>query len=130
MDNIIPFTVENSIPVTVINTENTTVDTSTLSIPGVVQNSSVSAMQDMQSGLQGIMSAMHGQIATLKANVNAFKLNQFGSNSTVKKLLDKFFSGLHASSQYTAFQHRIPADNLPHIDMLSDSMRRNEYYWW
>ena len=63
MDNIIPVTVEISIPVTVENTENTTVDTSTLSIPGIAQNSSVSAMQDMQNRLQGIMSAMQGQIA-------------------------------------------------------------------
>ena len=63
MDNIIPVTVGNSIPVTVENTENTTVDTSTLSIPGIAQNSSVSAMQDMQNRLQGIMSAMQGQIA-------------------------------------------------------------------
>ena len=54
---------EISIPVTVENTENTTVDTSTLSIPGIAQNSSVSAMQDMQNRLQGIMSAMQGQIA-------------------------------------------------------------------
>ena len=63
MDNIIPVTVEISIPVTVENTENTTVETSTLSIPGIAQNSSVSAMQDMQNRLQGIMSAMQGQIA-------------------------------------------------------------------
>ena len=63
MDNIIPVTVEISIPVTVENTENTTVDTSTLSIPGIAQNSSVSAMQDMHNRLQGIMSAMQGQIA-------------------------------------------------------------------
>ena len=125
LDNIIPVTVENSIPVTVENTENTTVDTSTLSIPGIAQKSSVSAMQDMQNGLQGIMSAMQGQIATLQATVNTFQSNQVGNNSTVTNPLDKFYSGSQASSQYTTSQHGIPADNLPHIDVVSDSMRRN-----
>ena len=125
LDNNIPVTVDNNIPVTVENTENTTVDTSTLSIPGIAQNSSVSAMQDMQNGLKGIMSAMQGQIATLPATVNSFQSNQVGNNSTVTNPLDKFYSGSQVSSQYTTSQHGIPADNLPHIDVVSDSMRRN-----
>ena len=39
--------------------------------------------------------------------------------------LDKLYSGSQASSHYTASQNGMPVDDRNHIDVVSDSMRRN-----
>ena len=95
-------------------------------------------------GLQGLFTTMQGTIASLQSTVVALQHKQSGDSSTSTNQLDKFYNNLQqqstiqtAVSQYgipalntvpatnASSQHGVPADSLPHIDVITDSVRKN-----
>ena len=72
----------------------------------------------------GMVSAMQGTIASLQATVNTLLQKQTSVSNSSN--LEKYYSGT-GSTQFsnTSKQHGIASDNLPHIDVVSESMRKN-----
>ena len=113
--------------------KDTNQDTVVSSVPTVTIDNVTNAnqpVQDLQTHglLQGFMTAMQGTIATLQSTVTNLQQKQTGTTAVNTNPLETFYSGTQqqpTSIQNTATQHGIPADNLPHIDVVSDNMRRN-----
>ena len=95
-------------------------------------------------GLQGLFTTMQGTIASLQSTVVALQHKQSGDSSTSTNQLDKFYNNLQQQntiqtsvSQYgipalntvpaqnASTQHGVPVDSLPHIDVITDSLRKN-----
>ncbi|MBV2113496.1 MAG: hypothetical protein KUF82_21295 [Candidatus Thiodiazotropha sp. (ex Ctena orbiculata)] len=72
----------------------------------------------------GMVSAMQGTIASLQATINSLLQKQTSESNSSN--LERFYSGTDATQITNVVkQHGIAADNLPHIDVVSDSMRKN-----
>lgn len=85
----------------------------------------VTTPQDTQSGLMGMVSAMQGTITSLQSTINNLLLQQNPSAGT--NYLEQFYKGTgqrSTNSVQTQIQG-IAADNLPHIDVVTDSVRKN-----
>ena len=96
-------------------------------------------------GLQGLFTTIQGTIASLQSTVVALQHKQSDDSSTSTNQLDKFYNNLQqqqstiptAVSQYgipalntapaqnASTQHGVPADSLPHIDVITESVRKN-----
>ena len=91
------------------------------------------SVQDLQNNsMMGLFSAMQGTMATLQTTVNMLQQKHNGdtqNNITVTNQLDNYYSSSPQQQQTcvlnAATQYVVPADNLPHIDVVTDNMRRN-----
>ncbi|MEW8548788.1 MAG: hypothetical protein AB2693_35255 [Candidatus Thiodiazotropha sp.] len=84
--------------------------------------------QDSQSGLIGIVSAMQGTITSLQSTINNLLLQQNSSAGPGANYLEQYYNGTNQRSTNSVNQSQIQgiaADNLPHIDVVTDSVRKN-----
>ena len=85
----------------------------------------VTTPQDSQSGLIGMVSAMQGTITSLQSTINNLLLQQNPSAGT--NYLEQFYTGTgqRSTNSVQTQMQGIAADNLPHIDVVTDSVRKN-----
>ena len=96
------------------------------------RNNLLSALQTQEcqtillNGTVGMVTAMQGAITSLQATVN--NLLQKETQSTHQNSLETFYNSDARNSTATVpniFQHGIPADDLPHIDVASESLKKS-----
>ena len=82
----------------------------------------------------GMMTSMQTAISTLQSTVNTLITKQSVSGLETKNNLDKFYNAIPVTSEQQAVQPVTPmsktnsgvaADELPHIDVVTDSVKRN-----
>ena len=85
----------------------------------------VTTPQDSQSGLIGMVSAMQGTITSLQSTINNLLLQQ--NPSAGSNYLEQFYKGTgqRSTNSVQTQMQGIAADNLPHIDVVTDSVRKN-----
>ena len=85
-------------------------------------------MQDLQASslMQGLFTAMQGTMATLQATVNMLQQKENGDNpNTVTNHLDKYYNSAQQQQQQADVKTKLPVDNLPHIDVITDTIQKN-----
>ena len=78
------------------------------------------------NGTVGMVTAMQGAITSLQATVN--NLLQKETQSTHQNSLEAFYNSDTRNTTAAVpniFQHGIPADDLPHIDVVSESLKKS-----
>lgn len=98
-------------------------------ITGSVQTPpSSGTASDMLNSTLSVISGMQNTITTLQTTVNKLLTDKQSTSQTSSNLLDKIYQNqgnLTTNAPLPVQQQGIAADELPHIDIVSESVRRN-----
>ena len=86
--------------------------------------------ENMTNGALGMMTAMQNTMSSMQSTINKLLSDQARRSSTTAttNTLERFYGTQNSESipiQTTRTQYGIPADELPHVDVVSDSVRKN-----